>query len=502
MKGVSMNQLIKWLHTSCFFLCLFLLSACTSGVTSTLIKGSANDGTESTIPLSTSPSNISQYIRQQWALDLQIDDVARIELLSNDAERPYSSFTGDELIPMVETINSINGQFVPEPIVTGSTDDYLLSTIYVFMNDDTRYTIQKIAGTECNYISIDNSVFTCSDELFDRFPETGTGSKPVNHVIAGNRPIEIPKDQISRIRNVAPESEALPVPKGYETYDWMVNLKAEDVEYIEFVNLDEIQYPYRRYQGDEIQEVINLFQINQCYEYTSEAQWHGYFSKEFHIIMKDGTAHTVCSIYSTKTVIDGAAYNTISDWLNNKWPEIGNEPLPENWGQSVASRNYHVVEDEVSVLSTSNYEAQNKTLDYDYDTNLIIGSISRNYFFGRGVVELSAQNVTATGLTLNSYWTGFHMNSQLMTKPEYWLEQWHDDDGDGLGEYVLLDTDCLISLSEQPLIPEASVQWDVRWDTVVGSLEPGNYRIGMTIVEKQNGLAVNETACYAKFWVQ
>lgn len=124
MKGVSMNQLIKWLHTSCFFLCLFLLSACTSGVTSTLIKGSANDGTESTIPLSTSPSNISQYIRQQWALDLQIDDVARIELLSNDAERPYSSFTGDELIPMVETINSINGQFVPEPIVTGSTDDY------------------------------------------------------------------------------------------------------------------------------------------------------------------------------------------------------------------------------------------------------------------------------------------------------------------------------------------------------------------------------------------
>lgn len=497
-----MNQLIKWIHTICFFLCLFILSACTNGVTSNLTNGSANDGTESTIPSSTSPSNISQYIRQQWALDLQIEDVARIELFGNDTECPYAEFTGDALLPLVEMINSMNGQFIPEPIVAGSTDDFLLSTIYVFMNDDTRYTIQKIAGKECNYVSIDNSVFMCTDELFDRFPETGTGSKPMNHVIAGNRPIEIPKDQISKIRNVAPESEALPVPKGYETYDWMVNLKAEDVEYIEFVNLDEIQYPYRRYQGDEIQEVIDLFQNNQCYEYVFEAQWHGYFSKEFHIVMKDGTAHTVCSIYSTKTVIDGAAYNTISDWLNDEWPEIGNEPLPENWGHSVASRNYYVVEDEVSVLSTSNYEAQKKTLDYEYDTNLLIGSISRNYFIGRGVIELSAQNVSSTGLTLNAYWTGFPGNTQLMTKPEYWLEQWHDDDGDGLGEYVLLDTDCLISLSEQTLIPEASVQWDVHWDTVLGSLEAGNYRIGMTIVEKQDGLTVNEMGCYAKFLVQ
>ena len=89
-----------------------------------------------------------------------------------------------------------------------------------------------------------------------------------------------------------------------------------------------------------------------------------------------------------------------------------------------------------------------------------------------------------------------------MTKPEYWLEQWHDDDGDGLGEYVLLDTDCLISFFNQTLIPEASVQWDVHWDTVLGSLDPGNYRIGMTIYEKINGTEQNQTVCYAKFCIE
>lgn len=82
------------------------------------------------------------------------------------------------------------------------------------------------------------------------------------------------------------------------------------------------------------------------------------------------------------------------------------------------------------------------------------------------------------------------------------MEQWHDDDGDGLGEYVLYDTDYPIVISEKMLIPEASVQWDIPWDTEIGSLGSGNYRIGMTIAEKKNGLTVNEIVCYAKFSIQ
>lgn len=472
-----------------------ILSGCKDGTANTA-QNTLTTSTEASIP---AELHTSQYIRQQWALNLQLMDVARINLVCNDTERPFAAFTKDELYPLVELINSINGQFVAEPTVAGATEDFILSTLYVFMNDDTRYTIQKIAGKECNYISIDNSVFMCDDELFDRFPESGTELLPINYTIVGNPPIEIPNDQISRIQNIAPESDALPVPKGYETYDWMVNLKAEDVAYIEFVNLDENQYPYRLYQGDEIQEVIDLFQTNECYEFASEAQWHGFFSKEFHIIMKDGTAHTVCSIYSTKTVIDGAAYTTISDWLNNKWPEIGNEPLPENWDQIVASRNYHVAEDEVSVLSTSIYEAERRMLDHNYDTDIRMGSISRNYFIGRGAVELSAIEATSTGLIINANWSGSPRNIQLMTKTECWLEQWCDDNNDGSGEYVRLDSNRPISLPEQTIISQEIIQWSVQWDTVFGSLEPGNYRVGMVIYEIVNGIEQNQTICYAKF---
>ena len=83
----------------------------------------------------------------------------------------------------------------------------------------------------------------------------------------------------------------------------MVNLKAEDVAYVEFLNLNDPAFPYRRYEGAEIQEVIDLFQAKQCLEYMQLhpareyapiVQWPGYYSKEFHVVMKDGTAHTVC----------------------------------------------------------------------------------------------------------------------------------------------------------------------------------------------------------------
>ena len=288
----------------------------------------------------------------------------------------------------------------------------------------------------------------------------------------------------------------IPRPEGYTTYDWMVNLKAEDVDSIEFVDLDRIEAPYRRYEGEEIQEVIDLFQANQCYEYEPAAQWPGFFSSEFHIIMKDGTAHTVCSIYSTLTVIDGAAFRTI---LNTAWPESGDGPLPENWEEMKASRNYVHPENEASILSTSDYEAGRDALDHEYNTNVEMGCIERGYDIGRNVVRLSATDASSTGLTLNAnWWPGSAVGAQLKIKAQYFLERWHEDPYDGSKGYSVMQTDNLILAPEQPLLSGNTV-WHINWKDSYGRLEPGYYRIGMTIYEEIGGAVQNETIAYAKF---
>ena len=97
----------------------------------------------------------------------------------------------------------------------------------------------------------------------------------------------------------------------YQSFQWLTEVTAEEIAFVEFINLSDADFPYRRYEGAEIQEVIDLFQARAYLEampahpildYEPIVQWPGYFSKEFHVIMKDGTAHTVC--YAKFTIPD------------------------------------------------------------------------------------------------------------------------------------------------------------------------------------------------------
>lgn len=302
------------------------------------------------------------------------------------------------------------------------------------------------------------------------------------------------------------ETEATePGIEQYQAFQWMINLTAEEVAFVEFINLSDPVFPYRRYEGSEIQEVIDLFQardrleympMHPIFEYEPIVQWPGYYSKEFHVVMHDGTVHTVCSVYSTITVIDGTGFHTISDWLNSHWPESGNASLPENWSQEVASRDYHVSADETSTLSTQFQEEQRFHLDHSYDTNLDFGSRSRNYPIGRGGVELSASAASQAGVSLSAFWATTGSPTQICVQPKYWLETWQEDSG------------CYVSLSggqfrsEVPqLLPEATRSWYVSWEDTCGLLKPGHYRVGMTFYEEYNGSIQNETTCYAKFTI-
>ncbi len=293
------------------------------------------------------------------------------------------------------------------------------------------------------------------------------------------------------------ETETAPVWQEMEAYQWMVNLNAEDVAFAEFVCLSDSVTPYRRYEGEELQEIIDLFQNNMCYDYASGAYWRGYFTKEFHIVMKDGTAHTVCTIETVTAVIDGAAFDIISAW-EMMWPETGNAPLPEDWEEQVASRNYIAVEAERSTLSTGAQEQQQEYLDHQYDSDLLLGSASRNYPIGRGVVTLYAEQPGPTGVSLKAWWTGSYGGRQVEVKPEYWLEQWDE----GTERYYPIETDSQLLGTTRTLETQDYAYWYIPWESVYGYLQPGYYRIGMTLVEQHNGSEENETVCYAKFCVE
>ena len=294
--------------------------------------------------------------------------------------------------------------------------------------------------------------------------------------------------------------ETMPGVDHYEAYQWMLNLKAEDVAFVEFLNLSDPHFPYRRYEGAEIQEVIDLFQAKKCLEYMpfhpvcayeEVVQWQGYFTREFHVVMKDGTAHTVGSVYSVATVIDGTGFATISDWLNHHWPDTGNAPLPENWAQEAAARKYHTAEI-TSTLSTTVHDAQRENLDYSYETDIAFGAESRHYPIGRGGIELSASGASQTGVTLSTYWTGTNCLTQLHVQPHYWLEKWQED----TETYLSLEDGKFSSEAPQEFSPDKTRHWYVSWKN---PLEPGHYRVGMTFVEEYHGNIQNETICYAKF---
>ena len=315
----------------------------------------------------------------------------------------------------------------------------------------------------------------------------------------------VQQTEIPSVPDIPEAEETQPSVDHYQAYQWMVNLKAEDVDYVEFINLNENQFPYRRYEGDEIQEVIDLFQAKQCLEYepileyAPIVQWPGYYSKEFHIMMKDGTAHTVCSVYSTITVIDGTGYHTISAWLNNHWPETGNAPLPEPWAQEVAARNYYTDENSFSTLSTESHDIQRFHLDQSYNTKVEFGSLSRHYPVGRGGIELSASEATKNGCTLSAYWTGTSGLTRLHVRPQYWLEKWQEDLSGDTGCYYPFEGGQFLSEVPQQMLPDDSLSWYISWKDACSRLEPGHYRVGMTFYEEYNGSVQNETICYAKF---
>ena len=96
-------------------------------------------------------------------------------------------------------------------------------------------------------------------------------------------------------------------------------------------------------------------------------------------------------------------------------------------------------------------------------------------------IALSAANVQPTGLTLVIAQSGGHPTGRLQYGSDYTLEVFRD----GVWEQVPYGVEGNVAWTGEAYLVsmEASVEENVQWEFLYGSLSPGTYRIGKTFMD-------------------
>jgi len=115
-------------------------------------------------------------------------------------------------------------------------------------------------------------------------------------------------------------------------------------------------------------------------------------------------------------------------------------------------------------------------------------------------ITLSAENVTASGLTLRCAQSGGDPSGELNTGSYYVLE-WKTETGWETMEYTTQEYEIGWT-SEAWIIPmNGDVTWDVNWGWLYGTLPEGSYRIGKTIMDWRAPGDFDQQMAYAEFEV-
>lgn len=112
----------------------------------------------------------------------------------------------------------------------------------------------------------------------------------------------------------------------------------------------------------------------------------------------------------------------------------------------------------------------------DYNSSPNVGSGSKIWATSNWITKLSAENVTATGLTMVCMEYGGDPVSGALTATEgYWLEKW-----DG-SNYVPLEGSCE---NDTPIsiLDDVTLRWEINWEAVYGTLPSGYYRLGKEFI--------------------
>lgn len=131
--------------------------------------------------------------------------------------------------------------------------------------------------------------------------------------------------------------------------------------------------------------------------------------------------------------------------------------------------------------------------EVDYETDLQIGSLSQTWQVSGWVLEISAEDSSATGLTLLCRELDHPDRTGTLTTNEgYWLEKW---DGNA---YVPM-AGATPEGSLLPISPGEAYTWSINWEDAFGSLDSGAYRIGKTFIHTAGDGKQEQLTCYAKF---
>ena len=130
-----------------------------------------------------------------------------------------------------------------------------------------------------------------------------------------------------------------------------------------------------------------------------------------------------------------------------------------------------------------------------YNDTTQIGAVSKNWFLNDAAVELSVAPPTGTTLEITCQEWGLNAEGTLEIGEEYWIEKW---DGVTYRELPTIDgKPWIVPVREVACGSES--KWNVDYQASYGTLEPGNYRIGMMVSQTDENGRSTELGCFAKF---
>lgn len=115
-------------------------------------------------------------------------------------------------------------------------------------------------------------------------------------------------------------------------------------------------------------------------------------------------------------------------------------------------------------------------------------------------ITLSAEDVTAEGLTLVCTQHGGNPTGELQTGTPFRLDVSMDDSWVSV-PYTDPETEIAWTMQAFLIPKNDRMEWDIDWSYLYGTLQPGTYRIGKTITDFRGPGDYDDCSYYAVFTI-